>query len=338
MATALARVPSGPLAWDGADIFGDDFDDVVAAVFASDGDAPAWLDAPINPAPASKAPASTVAPRAAPARAPAPPRADGKQAVTPLHRCVNPTHAVPCAWCVFAAPPHPTHPVAGRFRPPRAPRAHAGAPPRRPGAHPRRLRRMSWTTSWWATRARCGARSPHFGSFRVARVPLPPAPGARAERQPRRASQKNGEKKLRSQLTHTPEWNNVRLRRVALRRNRSIQAGRAPRRAHTAPRRRNPALGPAPRAPCGPWRAPDAPRRAIRPPQTLRPARLPFERSLTRTAPPAPAGGRALPPGRHLRGHGASRAPRAARARRCGRALSWRRNGLRKRVCTERSR
>ena len=259
MATALARVPSGPLAWDGADIFGDDFDDVVAAVFASDGDAPAWLEAPI--APASKAPASAP-PRAAPARAPAPLRADGKQAVTPLHRCVNPVHAMPCAWCVLAAPSHPTQPVAGRFRPPRAPRAHAGAPSRRAGAHPRRPLRMSWTMSWWATPARCGARSPDLGFLRVARVPLPPAPVARADGLALLLPQKNGEKKLRSQLTHTPEWNNVRGRAAAVRRNRSIRAGCCARCPHRAPRHRNPALGPAPRAPRGPWRAPDAPHSA----------------------------------------------------------------------------
>jgi hypothetical protein len=271
MATALARVPSGPLAWDGADIFGDDFDDVVAAVFASDGDAPAWLDAPIA-VPASKAPASTVAPRAAPARAPAPPRADGKQAVTPLHRCVNPTHAVPCAWCVLCGLPRiPRNRWQSRFGPPRRARAHAGAAPRRAGAHPRRLLRTSWTTSWWATRARCGARSPNPGSAGLQRVPLPPAPGGRADGFPPLVPQKNGEKKLRSQLTHTPEWNNVRCCRAAVRRNRSIHAGRAARLAPRAPRRRNLALRPAPCAARGAWRAPAALRPPLLHTQTLRP-------------------------------------------------------------------
>jgi hypothetical protein len=135
MATTLARVPSGALGWDG-DLFGDDFDDVVAAVFAADGDAPAWLEAPLAPAPASKAAPASLAPRAAAPRAPAPP-ADGKQTVTPLHRCVNPSHAVPCAWCAprRSQAPHATGgskasasvPRASLTQPPaRHPQVHAG--------------------------------------------------------------------------------------------------------------------------------------------------------------------------------------------------------------------
>ena len=127
MATTLARVPSGALGWDG-DLFGDDFDDVVAAVFAADGDAPAWLDAQLAPAPASKAVPASVAPRAAP-RAPAPP-ADGKQAVTPLHRCVNPSHAVPCAWCAPAAAFPSSHTTGGTPASAHAAAPRAHAPPR----------------------------------------------------------------------------------------------------------------------------------------------------------------------------------------------------------------
>ena len=170
MATTLARVPSGALGWDG-DLFGDDFDDVVAAVFAADGDAPAWLEAPLAPAPASKAAPASMAPRAAAPRAPAPP-ADGKQAVTPLHRCVNPSHAVPCAWCAPAAafPSTPCNRWQQGFRLRSARPAHAAARPAPAGARLPRPPRTSWTTSWWATPARCGARSPDLAQQGLARL------------------------------------------------------------------------------------------------------------------------------------------------------------------------
>jgi hypothetical protein len=87
------RLTSGAL----LDVFGDDFDDVVAAVFAGGDEAPAWLSAAPAGPPAKAGPART----AAPARA-APQPAAGVQTVVPLHRCVNPTHSAPCAWCACA--------------------------------------------------------------------------------------------------------------------------------------------------------------------------------------------------------------------------------------------
>jgi hypothetical protein len=113
MAATLPRLNSGAI----LDVFGDDFDDVVAAVFDNDGEAPAWLkpmaavSPPASPLlmggggarPAAAGPPKALALGALPGaswavHAPAP-AADAKQLVTPMHRCVNPTHAVPCAWC-----------------------------------------------------------------------------------------------------------------------------------------------------------------------------------------------------------------------------------------------
>lgn len=86
------------------DLFGDDFDDVVAAVFGRDGDAPVpeWLDAPVEVVPLPAAKQTVLSPGARPGAVAH--KADPeKAAAASTHRCVNPEHSSPCPWCAKRA-------------------------------------------------------------------------------------------------------------------------------------------------------------------------------------------------------------------------------------------